>query len=31
VPAETLAVLRTAMGQVMKDPGFVADQFDQLL
>jgi tripartite-type tricarboxylate transporter receptor subunit TctC len=25
VPADTLAVLRTAMGQVMKDPGFVAD------
>lgn len=25
VPADTLAVLRTAMAQVMKDPGFVAD------
>jgi tripartite-type tricarboxylate transporter receptor subunit TctC len=25
VPAETLAVLRTAMAQVVKDPGFVAD------
>jgi len=25
VPAETLAVLRTAMAQVMKDPGFIAD------
>jgi tripartite-type tricarboxylate transporter receptor subunit TctC len=25
VPAETLAVLRTAMEQTMKDPGFIAD------
>ena len=25
VPAETLAVLRTAMEQTIKDPGFVAD------
>jgi len=25
VPADTLAVLRTAMAQVMKDPGFIAD------
>jgi hypothetical protein len=25
MPADTLAVLRTAMAQVMKDPGFIAD------